>query len=276
MNIHIAPENYVFYNGVTMVTTIYCNGDVPSEWALVRVDKQTIDTIADDGQTPEWWNNIQQNGERFDYSYAFCNSWYVYLNPLHPIKTDNAMYMFMGCNVLKNASNILIHITNENPNMMYVCANCNSMIKAPIFNFVRAPIVKTYTSMYASCYSLESAKVYWGDGTKDPVTERNSCQNMFFKCWKLKDIDFGEENTGSPTKLDLSYCKDLTVDSVVSLQKSLLPIPEGSYGTYEIVLATETGENLQTNHPDILTGFSEKGWTIEYKTRENTTTESEV
>ena len=268
MNIHKSPENYVFYNGVTMTNTIYCNGDVPANWLLVKVDKQTIDTIVDDGQTPEWWNNIQQNGERFDYSYAFCNSGYAVLKPIHPIKATNVMYMFMGCNVLENASNILIHITSEKPNMMYVCANCNSMKKPPLFNFLNVPIVKTYISMYAGCYSLECASVYWGDGTADPVTERSSCQNMFFKCWKVKDLDFGKENTGSPTNLDLSYCKDLTSDSVDSLQKSLLTIPEGSYGTYEITLATKTVENLTANYPEILEGFTAKGWTIKSVTRE--------
>lgn len=268
MNIHTAPENYVFYNGVIIVTTIYCNGDISPDWVLVKVDKQTIDTVEDDGQTIEWWNNIQQNGERYDYSYAFCNSSYERLSPPHPIKAANAMYMFMGCNFLENASNILIHITSENPNMMYVCANCNSMKKPPLFNFLKVPIVKTYTSMYASCYSLESARVYWGDGTSDPVTQRNACQNMFFKCWNLKEVDFGEENTGSPTKLDMSYCKDLSVESVQSLLASLQTIPKGSAGTYEIKLATKTVENLTANHPELLTGFADKGWTITTETRE--------
>lgn len=267
MNIHTAPENYVFYNGVTMTNAIYCNGDVPTNWMLVKVDKQTIDTIEDDGQTIEWWNDIQQNGERFDYSYAFCNSGYPCLSPPHPIKATNVMYMFMGCNFLENASNILVHITSENPNMMYVCANCSSMKKAPLFHFLKVPIVKTYTSMYASCFSLESARVYWGDGTADPVTQRNACQNMFFKCWNLKDIDFGEEETGSPTKLDLSYCKELSMDSVRSLMLSLQWIPEGSAGTYEITLATETFEKLK-NYSSYLFTFEAKGWTVKSMTRE--------
>lgn len=267
MNIHEAPEGYIYYDGLRTTSTIYCEGDVPSGWALIKSGILAVEKV-DDGLTREWWESIQQGGERDDYSYAFCNSAYTCLNPLYPIKADNVMYMFMGCNLLGSANNILIHIESERPNMMYVCANCNSMTRPPIFNFVRAPIVKTYTSMYASCYSLLSANVYWGDGTTDPVTERSACQNMFFKCWALTDIDFGEENTGSPTKLDLSYCKNLKVVSVESLLASLQTIPNGSYGTYEIILAQETVDNLTANYPDTLTGFATKGWTIVSKLRE--------
>ena len=220
----------------------------------------------------EFWDAIQQNGERNDYSYAFCNTNYEGIYPKYPIVAEKAMYMFMGCSKLKDASNIVIDITAVKPNMMYVCSNCNSMIKAPIFNYIHAPIVKTYTSMYAGCYYLTAVSVYWGDGSQDAITQRNACQNMFFKCWSLTDIYFGGEETGSPTGLDLSYAKELTVASVQSLLSSLKTIPAGSAGKYEIILATLTIEKL-TN--EILEGFAQKGWTIKSETRENTTESEE-
>lgn len=151
-------------------------------------------------------------------------------------------------------------------------ASCNNMTKAPIFNYRNVSIVKTLMSMYAACYKLQRAFVYWGDGTADPVTQRNACNNMFFKCWELKNIDFGDAATGSPLNLDLSYAKELTVESVQSLLNSLQQIPVGSAGKYEIILASETVEILTA---DILTGFANKGWTIKGETRENTVTESE-
>lgn len=223
-------------------------------------------------QYNEFWDSIQQNGERIDYSYAFCNTNYEGINPKYPITAEKVMYMFMGCTKLKDASNIIIDITAKNPSMMYTCANCNSMTKAPVFNFLNAPIVKTYTSKYAGCYSLISASVYWGDGSADAVTQRNACQNMFFKCWSLTDIDFGSEETGSPTGLDLSYAKGLTVSSVQSLLSSLKTIPSGSAGKYEITLASETIEKLSA---ELMEGITAKGWTILSQIRENTTESEE-
>lgn len=271
MNKYEAPENYIYYNGADKAKILFAE-EIPKEYVLVDTTKYNISDTVTDGLSEEFWNNIQQYGERVDYSYAFCNSAYTALSPLYPIKATNAMYMFMNCSVLSDAGNILINITSEKPNMMYVCANCGSMTTAPIFNFINAPIVKTYTSMYASCYNVNNVKVYWGDGSEDAVTQRNACQNMFFKCWNLKDIDFGAEETGSPTKLDLSYSEDLTMASVQSLLSSLKTIPTGSAGTYEITLSSKTVENLTD---DILTGFSNKGWTIKQETRERPSVESE-
>lgn len=275
MQIYKAPDNFVYYNGVNIARVIYIQDDLPDEWVLVNVNKNSVETLIDDGLTDEFWNNLQQYGNREDYSYAFCNSAYERISPRYPINATNVMYMFMGCSALDDASNILIHIASEKPNMMYTCANCNSMVKAPIFNFINVPIVKTYTSMYTACYKLRQADVYWGDGSADAVTQRNACQNMFFKCWELTDIDFGNEETGSPYKLDLSYSEGLTIDSVRSLLTSLKTIPTGSAGTYEITLATKTVEMITNEYPDILAGFSDKGWIIKQETREKSSLESE-
>lgn len=265
MNVYEAPEGFAYYNGTSFAKVLYAVEQLPDGWALVNLDKINISDEIDDGLTSELWDILQQSGNRTDYSYAFCNSDYKYLRPKYPIFAKNIMYAFMSCMNLEDASNILINITAEKPNMMYTCANCNSMTKAPIFNFIGAPIVKTYTSMYTGCYSLISASVYWGDGSQNAVTQRNACQNMFFKCWSLTDIDFGAEETGSPTGLDLSYSKDLTVQSVQSLLTSLMTIPSGSAGKYEIILATDTVAKLSA---EILDGFTTKGWTIISQTKE--------
>lgn len=209
---------------------------------------------------------LQQNGERTDYSYTFCNTALTHLNMPYEINAENVMYMFMNCTEFIDGSDTTINITSERPTMMYVFSNCNKMTAPPVFNFLNAPIVKTYTSMYSACYKVDNINVYWGDGACDPVTQRNACQNMFYKCWSLKNIDFGGEETGSPLNLDLSYAKELTVDSVNSLLSSLMSIPPESSGKYEITLATETYEALTQ---EILDGFTAKGWTIVSKTQTN-------
>lgn len=262
-----SPEGYSYYNGLIKTKILYTAEELAPEWALISDEKlSNIDTNLDDGLDPIYWENIQQNGERTDYSYAFCNSGYSCLKPQFPIVANNVMYMFMGCTELENAENVLITITSKKPNMMYVCVNCTKMIKAPIFNFSNAPIIKTYTSMYAGCQSLTDLSVYWGDGSTDPITQRNACQNTFFKCYKLKNVDFGAEETGSPLYLDLSYSTEITIDSIRSLFSSLQTVnPEeatAQNSKHEIIFSTTTMNLIRAESAELIDSFGGKGWTL--------------
>lgn len=172
------------------------------------------------------WDSIQNYGTQTDYSYAFSNwSANKQIIPKYPLENvDKCMYALKDCTGIVDARNLVFHITNENPNMLYVCTNCSSMVYAPRFIFYNAPVVRNYMSMYSGCLKLESLSVFWGDGTADPITERTGCQNMFFKCWSLKDIEFIGEEVGSPLYLDLSYTEKLNYSSMLSLAKSLKTI----------------------------------------------------
>lgn len=268
-----APTGYLYYNGHTLARVIFVGENNNLKWALIdNKYAESINLEVDDGLGISYWDGLQQNGEREDYSYAFCNASYPVLNPQHPINANRVMYMFMGCTELINANNILVNITSENPNMMYACANCIKMTKAPLFNFINVPIVKTYTSMYAGCVLLEDAIIYWGDGTADPITQRNSCQNMFYRCERLKNIDFGKAETGSPLYLDLSYAKELTMESVLSLYNSLKTIDAEKAQTdgsiHDITISTETMNLIKSEAPDIINNFAQKGWNLIEKSRQ--------
>lgn len=215
---------------------------------------------------PQFWADFQHSGKRTDYSYAFANWDAESIVPIYGLNNiDKCMYALMNCTKLIDARSITFNITNTNPNMMYVCVNCNKMTNAPQFVYAATPIVRTYTSMYASCYELKTATVYWGDGTADPIGERNSCQNMFFRCYALESIDFGNENTGSPIYLDLSYAEKLTQDSVISLAKSLQDVSSAESGLYEITLSEVT---IAAMPEDTRSIFESKGWTLVGKTQE--------
>ena len=215
---------------------------------------------------PQFWADFQDSGKREDYSYAFANWNAESIVPIYGLnKVDKCMYALMNCRSLKDARSITFNITNENPNMMYVCVNCNSMTNAPQFVFAAGPtIVRTYTSLYASCYKLQTATVYWGDGTADPIGDRNSCQNMFFRCYELRDIDFGNENTGSPIYLDLSYTEVLSLQSIESLYRSLQDVSKAESGVYEITLSNVTLDGLTD---EMKQQFLDKGWTLIGETR---------
>lgn len=195
------------------------------------------------------WDSVQNYGNQKDYSYA-CANWGAskMIIPKYPLTDiDKCMYALKDCSGLEDGRNLVFHITNENPNMLYVCANCGNMVYAPRFVFYNAPIIKNYMSMYAGCLNLKEVYVHWGDGSTDPIAERTSCQNMFFKCARLEDMYF--TGVGSPMYLDLSYSKYIKYSALLSLGKSLAVIDSTEAArknsVHEITLSATTAAMLR-------------------------------
>lgn len=262
----ISDEGKTIIAGTVRGKIIY-----PADTANITTAVQVADeeytqiaNISEESQTaPEFWAALQDNGNRTDYSYAFANWSSSVIAPLFPLNNiDKCMYALMNCTKLEDARSITFNITNNSPNMMYVCANCTSMTNAPQFIYNNVPIVKTYTSMYASCAALKTVQVYWGDGTADPVTQRNSCQNMFFKCSNLTDINFGANKTGSPIYLDLSYSNKITLATMKSLANSLQDVSKAASGNYDITINSAT---LTLLTDDVKNIFTDKGWVLKTK-----------
>lgn len=214
----------------------------------------------------EYWSNIQENGKRTDYNYAFFKWISSDIFPYHPINADSVMYMFLDCKSVKDLSKVIINCTSDSPNLMYICANCLLMEQAPIIKFTNpdATAVKNYVSAYANCMALTSVSVWWGNGSQNPVSTRNNCQNMFFKCEALTDIEFTGQ--GSPLSLDLSYCTRLTKASVMSLYDSLMDVSEATAGVYKILLHVDT---LGLLTEEEIENFNSKGWLLEGKDNED-------
>lgn len=214
------------------------------------------------------WDNIQERGELKDCSYIFANwSDCKRIIPKYPFSNvDMCMYALKDCKGLVDARNLVFHIKNTDPKMLYVCANCSNMVYAPRFVFYNAKVVRDYMSMYAGCMYLTHASIYWGDGSQDPIAERSACQNTFFKCYNLKNLEF--LGKGSPVYLDLSYCKDLSFESLVSLGNSLMPIDtelaEEQGSKHEITLNPHTHKLLKgevsamLENPESVTFLNEK------------------
>ena len=263
----IAPEGKVNMSGSLYGKYIYPSSSYAAANMLEITEEelaQVNEAKSSSTNAPDFWADFQNSGNRTDYSYAFANWNNTSIIPLYGLNNvDKCMYALMNCKNLIDGRYITFNITNSNPNMMYVCANCSSMTHAPYFVFNNAPVIKTYTSMYASCSSLQSATVYWGNGTADPITTRNSCQNMFFKCTSIQEIDFGNSNTGSPIYLDLSACEKLNQKSVISLANSLMNVSAAASGVYTIKLSDVTYSGISS---DTLSMFEAKGWTLQTPT----------
>ena len=208
-------------------------------------------------QALEFWKSIQNDGKREDYSYAFARITGTNFEPLYPFdNVSNVQYMFLQASEIVDLSDVVINVTNQNPNLMYMFCNCYKLRQPPRLTFT-APVVKVYTSMFANCLSLEECEIYLGDGTQDPIKVRNSMQNTFFKCENLKHITFSGK--GSPLYLDLSSCQLLTQDSLMSLKNALMDVSGAVSGVYTIKLSTDSYNLLTETDID---GFINLGWTV--------------
>lgn len=242
-------NNFVLFNGYLAGNQIVVpvNSNIPKD-SFILIPKDLLPsysyfTANSDYADGGIWDIVQKRGELKDYSYAFSN-WEVdsVIIPKYPLRDiANCMYALKDCS-LTDGRTLVFHITNENPSMMYVCSNCGKMVYAPKFVFYNAPIVRNYMSMYAGCLKMKEASVYWGDGSTDPIAERTSCQNMFFKCDMLEEVQF--TGKGSPLHLDLSYSNVLKYSTLLSLADSLMNIDvteaASKNSVHEIVISSDT------------------------------------
>lgn len=259
----IAPEGYINMSGSLYGRYIYpaSTQAVSNMLEVAEQDVVNLPTTANSSADGlQFWANFQQCGARTDYSYAFANWSNTSIVPLYGMNNvDKCMYALMNCKNLVDGRSITFNISSMNPNMMYVCANCVSMTNAPHFIYSNTNIVRTYTSMYAGCSSLRSVTVFWGNGESDPISERSSCQNMFFKCSALQEIDFGEPNTGSPIDLDLSATDVLSQASLASLANSLMNVTGADSGNFDIKVSHEVYVAMTEELKQL---FTDKGWTL--------------
>ncbi len=206
---------------------------------------------------------------RTDFSYAFANTGYTVL-PIRNIAATSIIYMLMNCQKLTTCEDVTITVNSDNPSALYVCANCSNMTVAPTFAFKNSEgdtlvqAVKTWTSAFLNCSAMTSCAVYLGDGTQDPVTTRNMFQNSFKNCFNIQQLAF--TGHGSPMYLDLSDCKKLTRESMLSLKNALMDVSEAESGVYEIKMAEAT-YNLYTDEEKA--EITALGWTIITKEAEN-------
>ena len=209
-----------------------------------------------------FWNGFINDNQRTDYSYAFANWSHSQIIPPNELTAEKVIYMFMECRNLQEADNISIIVKNNNPSMQGFCMGNYSMIKPPDVTFVKkdgsaVQAVRTWISAYANCKKMQNCSIYLGDGTQDPIGSRNSMQNTFVNCEDLVDLVF--EGKGSPMYLDLSGCKGLSYESMLSLKEALMDVSGATSGNYDIKIAAETYALLSDEDK---ASFEDLGWNL--------------
>lgn len=259
-----AQEGMVLTNGVVFGTTIYlADGTDPATfYNITKEEYKLLVSQNAESNAADFWDEFTNLGERADYSYAFANWSQSTINPGAVLIANKAIYMFMNCKNLTDASNIHIIIKNDNPSMQGFCMGSLLMTQPPNIAFKKkdgtaVAVTKTWISAFANCVKMESCCVYLGDGTQNPVTTRNSMQNTFVNCDALKDLIF--EGKGSPIYLDLSDCKELSHESMQSLKSALMDVSEATSGNYDIKISAETAALLSEEE---VAEFAALGWDL--------------
>ena len=180
------------------------------------------------GRTDEWhefWDNLQQNGERSQYAYAFS---YTGWND----KIFNPKY----------------HITPTNGNGMQNMFIWNQQItntKVPITAFGSAQ------NAFYACNRLVTIPKLIFNGT-------TNVNGMFYNCTKLTNLTC--EGELAINGLDLSACTRLTPESLMSVINCLAPTSTtltANFGTPNLDKLKETDEGLAA-----IAAATEKGWTL--------------
>ena len=258
-----ASDGKYLTNGVVICKVVrLAEGTKQSNWYEITKEEYDWLTHKEAVEDPLFWDDFTNTGNRTDYSYAFANWSQSEIIPSNTLRADKVVYMFMECKNLMNADKIKVLVKNNNPSMQGFCMGNVKMINSPSVMFRKSdglptPVVRTWVSAYANCVSMESCSIYLGDGTQDPIGMRNSMQNTFVNNKSLKHLTF--EGKGSPLYLDLSDCKELSYESMMSLRDSLMDVSSASSGNYDIKIAAESFALLNDEDKS---SFGVLGWNL--------------
>lgn len=228
----------------------------------VTVGDGTIDTYAEKiseisgggSYYDEFWDNFQENGNRMDYSYAFCGNNFdeELFKPKYDIKPTNAYCMFQKNKNIKNLKALLeeqglVLDTSE-------CTNFNSFINESEITHLGVIDARNATDIN---YIFRLSKIEYIEKFILSEKTKGLQQNCFSNCYYLKHIIF--EGTIA-FKLGVANSKNIDHESLMSLINALKDYSEDASGT---VWKVELGPtNIAKLTEDEINIANEKGWQV--------------
>ena len=199
-----------------------------------------------------FWDDLQVNGTRTDYEYAFTNTAFEYLRPKYKvIPTTRTVYMFKNNKKLKSLEKQYIDLSNctaqqtlNNSAHYYTFADCTSI---EIIEDIGLP-AGGYYNTFRGCqnlHTIEKIRVL-------PDTLFNSAS--FGSCKELQNITF--EGTIGQNGLIVSESKKLTHDSLMSIINAL---ETKTSSGFTVTLGSTNLAKLTDAEKAIAT---QKGWTL--------------
>lgn len=205
----------------------------------------------------KFWNLFQLEGRKRDYTGAFAEgnekSWSSGFTPKYSIiATGNIYRMFFRFNYAGTDPIDLVEFCQNNNIELTINTNYASddlFYQAKITRIPPITINKAYRTFY-ECSYLETI-----DGLN--ILSAGECVKAFEKCTALKNVTFNGEIRCNG--IDLNECKNLTVESLLSLLNALKDY-SASAGNYTVTLGTTNLAKLSDEQKAIATA---KGWLLE-------------
>lgn len=158
----------------------------------------------------EFWDAVQANGTRTDYSRAFVNWNCEYIRPKHKVKppASQIIEMFAKNATLKAVEKEyfdLSQIPSGIHNANYMCAECTSLL---IFEDIGMPSMANNSEIWRNCVSLHTIEKY-------RVSENSLYSETFKNCPDLENLTI--EGVIGQRYFNLQWSKKLSKASITSV-----------------------------------------------------------
>ena len=209
----------------------------------------------------DFWDNIQNFGNRTDYVKAFSNwSKAQYIRPKYKIMpTAATTYLLNGCSSLKKLekdyfdfSLIPENYTEYNQGLYALCNNCSSLEEVEDVNF--QPVM-SYAYFFAGCENLKKIAVL-------RVSEKSSFGgttggDCFWRCSSLEDVTI-EGTIGKNFSIQSST--KLSHESLMNIIECLKDYSDDTSGkVYTLTLGKKNTAKLSEEEQQIAI---DKGWLL--------------
>jgi hypothetical protein len=169
-------------------------------------------------QHDEFWNVVQQSGNRTSYEYAFTRWGSEYIRPKYkviPTATRALVGVFQECSNLKKVEaeyydfSQVPYGTASNQGAVYTFHYCTALEE---IEDVGLPAIFIYSNTFAGCTKLRTiAKIKFDENTQ--------IQDAFWSCSALENLTI--EGTIGQNGINLKWSINLSQDSIISVLNAL-------------------------------------------------------
>ena len=203
----------------------------------------------------QFWDIIQDNGNRTDYGSAFYRWGADYIRPKYkvvPTSNSGASQTFSGCEKLKKVESAYFdfsqkpYATGNNSNgYYYTFYNCFKLEEIEDIGLI--PQSNYYTT-FSNCNALHTI-------AKMGIDENTMFSDTFVRCYELQNLTI--DGTIGQAGLSVSYSTKLTHTSLMSIINALKTFTDGT--TKTVTLGATNIAKLTDAEKAIAT---QKGWTL--------------
>ena len=198
----------------------------------------------------KFWDNFQENGNRYSYSYAFYYAgWFDELwKPKYKIYPGIAISMYEGCSVADyDLRNINIDFSRST-NLNRAFREFRGLVATGIINTTKAENIQ---QLFYLCSNLKTTSIVVGG-------KNTSFGSVFYNCTSLENLTVS--GTIAINGFNVQYSPNLTHDSLMSIINCLADKTTDTSGTtWKVTLGVD---NIAKLTEDEIAQAEAKGWMI--------------